>query len=56
MFMAGPKMMRAAAIVHSSSSSGGSAKAAIAVPFLGWKFWMISSCRQASAFKRSAWR
>ena len=37
-------MMRATAMVHSSSAMAGSGAAAMAVPCLGWKFWMISSC------------
>ena len=45
MFMAGPKISLAAAMVHNISSKLGAWQPAMAVPFLGWKFWMISSCR-----------
>ncbi|PNH02883.1 hypothetical protein TSOC_011098 [Tetrabaena socialis] len=49
MLMSGPNMSRAAATAHSSSSSGGSGQAAIAVPGLDRKFWMISSWREGGA-------
>ena len=45
MFMEGPNSRRATATVHSSSPKGGSGAAAMAVPFLGTKFWTISSCQ-----------
>lgn len=44
MFMLGPKSSRVTAMVHSSSSRGGSGAWAMAVLFLGTKFWMMSSC------------
>ena len=64
MFMAGPKMRRATAMVHTCSSSDGSAASAMRVPGLARKFWMMiswmwpwRSCRSrmaSSASMRSA--
>lgn len=38
MFIRGPKIILATAMVHRSSSSGGSGEADMAVFFFGWKF------------------
>lgn len=49
MFIRGPRMRRATATVQSSSSRGGSGAAAMAVPCLALKFWMITWRRAAAA-------
>ena len=51
MFMPGPKMSLAKAIVQRSSSRGVAGAPAICVPFFGWKFWIISSCKTQSALQ-----
>ena len=48
-FMVGPKRRRATATVHSSSVKGGLGRGSHwRVPFLGTKFWMMSSCQHPS--------